>query len=603
MDKAKSVSRLDAFRAWLSRPGLVFWLLILAFVLTAPCIPTGLAADDYIIRFAAFPTSDFPVSPQSMMDSFAFSRGHRALMDIGLMGWWSVPEGEVSFWRPLASLSHALDFKILTNQVWLMHIHNLAWFLGCVIVALALYRKWLAPFWAAGLAALLFTIDDAHAMPIAWIANRNALMTLFFGLATLWAHDKWRRDHRPWGLPLALTSLTLGLLCGESAIATGAYLFAYALFLDPAKWWRAFLLIIPYALVVVAWRIIYQAQGYVVSGSGLYQDPGHEPLQFALSFVQRFPILLLGQFAGPNSGLWTLTQWPWTDAQLALAAVFLMFMAWQMWPLVRRSAAARFFATGVVLSAVPIAATLPNDRLLLFVGFGAMGLVGEWLATVFPEASAGETDARGVRPWAVSGKPAKLLAVIFIGAHLVFSPFNLAFSSYVPRFIQKPVDIASEVLPVKDPEHPRDVIIVSCPSELIPGYVPFVRLARGEPVPPPTWMLYGGMQGTNVTVLDAYTLEMRPDEGFLPSPWNTITRGPANPVAAGYSVDLPVFRADVTKVTKDGRPEVVQFHFKRPLRSPEYAWYYWKERALAPFPLPEPGQTVHIPTLTYLWWL
>jgi hypothetical protein len=35
---------------------------------------------------------------------------------------------------------------------------------------------------AAALALWCFALDDAHAMPIAWLANRNALVSALFGI-------------------------------------------------------------------------------------------------------------------------------------------------------------------------------------------------------------------------------------------------------------------------------------------------------------------------------------------------------------------------------------------------------------------------------------
>jgi hypothetical protein len=36
----------------------------------------------------------------------------------------------------------------------------------------------------AGMAALLFAVEDAHSMVAGWIANRNALLCLVFGVGS-----------------------------------------------------------------------------------------------------------------------------------------------------------------------------------------------------------------------------------------------------------------------------------------------------------------------------------------------------------------------------------------------------------------------------------
>lgn len=40
-------------------------------------------------------------------------------------------------------------------------------------------------------------------------------------------------------------------------------------------------------------------------------------------------------------------------------------------PILRARPEARFFATGMLVAVIPICATVPHDRLLLYVGFGA----------------------------------------------------------------------------------------------------------------------------------------------------------------------------------------------------------------------------------------
>ena len=80
---------------------------------------------------------------------------------------------------------------------------------------------------AAALAALLYVIDDARGMPVGFIANRNALLATVFGVLSLIAHDRWRRDgwHSvvvvvPFCLLLALLSAEAGT--GAAAMAATA---------------------------------------------------------------------------------------------------------------------------------------------------------------------------------------------------------------------------------------------------------------------------------------------------------------------------------------------------------------------------------------------
>ena len=50
-------------------------------------------------------------------------------------------------------------------------------------------------------------------------------------------------------------------------------------------------------------------------------------------------------------------------------------------PLLRRDREARFWTLGMVLALLPISATFPANRLLFFVGLGAMALLARLLAS------------------------------------------------------------------------------------------------------------------------------------------------------------------------------------------------------------------------------
>ena len=88
------------------------------------------------------------------------------------------------------------------------------------------------PVWIAGLATLIYAVDDAHGMLVGWIANRNGLVTAVLGVLALILFIRWRREGWRPGAFTAPFVFAVALLAGESAIAVGAYLIAYVLFLE-----------------------------------------------------------------------------------------------------------------------------------------------------------------------------------------------------------------------------------------------------------------------------------------------------------------------------------------------------------------------------------
>ena len=230
---------------------------------------------------------------------------------------------------------------------------------------------------------LMFALEDAHAMNVAWLANRHALISLVAGGLMLLCHLRWRDGAGARWLWAALVALAAGLCAGEATLGAVAYLVAWQLTLDPAPRRQRWLGIAPYALLVLMWRALYDHLGYGVNGSDLYLDPGREPLSFGLATLARWPVLQLGQWlqvpvdlvmALPPNGQLTV---------LLAGVVTCVGLLWLLGELLRSSAVARFRSLGMALALVPLCAAFPMDRLLIFAGIGAFGLLMFGVAAFF----------------------------------------------------------------------------------------------------------------------------------------------------------------------------------------------------------------------------
>ena len=246
------------FTDWLASPRLPVRLAAIAVLLAMPSLWAGLQIDDYIHRleFQGFPDALRFFDRGSM---FVFMTGdpERAqdMMNFGMVPWWTYRDVLLRFLRPVSVATHRVDYALWPDTPWAMHLHSLVWFACLVALVTLLYRRIMGPGWVAGLAGLLYAVDDARAMPAGWIANRNGIMAGLFGVMAILLHDQWRRDKRPWAHVLALASLLLALLSNESGLAVTAYLFAYAVFLDEGTWLRRAATLAPYAILVIAWRV------------------------------------------------------------------------------------------------------------------------------------------------------------------------------------------------------------------------------------------------------------------------------------------------------------------------------------------------------------
>ncbi len=190
---------------------------------------------------------------------------------------------------------------------------------------------------AVGLATLLFAVDDVHSMNLGWLANRHAIICVVFGGLAFLAHLRWRESGRGSWLLLSPATMGLALFCGESALGAAAYLVAWQLTLDKGSWLRRLGGIAPQALLILAWRLVYNDLGYGISGSDLYVDPANYPLPFALALLERWPELQSSQWLGvPMDVVMSMPSIVRLGA-FALGLATCVFMAWLLFPLLRRS--------------------------------------------------------------------------------------------------------------------------------------------------------------------------------------------------------------------------------------------------------------------------
>lgn len=218
--------------------------------LCLPALGVGLHMDDYAQRMTMLRAPRVLTEPLAVFASLPGDPElNRRYMDLGILPWWTVPDYRLAFSRILSAVSMWIDYRLWPDSPVLMHAHSLLWLGLMVLVAALLYRR-LLDAWSAGLAALLYAFDEAHAMPTAWLANRNALIATALGLLALLAHDRWRRYGRRWGAAASAGCLALALLSGEAALGAAGYLAAYALILEDGSWSRRLGSLLPAGAVV-----------------------------------------------------------------------------------------------------------------------------------------------------------------------------------------------------------------------------------------------------------------------------------------------------------------------------------------------------------------
>ncbi len=547
----------------LSSPRAPLGLAVLGAVLCLPACLSGFLLDD-------FGMANLFAEGAPAWDVFDFRRLGTIpeWRESGFIGWWAADEMQLAFFRPLSSLSHALDFALWPRAAWLMHVENALLYGGIVALAGLFFRRLGLPPLAAGFALLLFVIDETHAQTAGWISARNTLWAGLLGVTTLLVHHRWRSANWRAGAVLGPFTFALALLAGEGGLAWGGYLAAYVLFLERGPLWRRGAVLLPYVAVAILWQLAYRTAGYGALGSDIYLDVGAHPLAFLWGCLRNTVVMGAAQLTLPVATAFAVQPVGW-----ALSAVALVGFGGLIWPLLRVDPRARFLAAGALLAATPFGATFPSDRLLLPLGVGGSALV----ALVVLAWRDGSLVRRGLRPacWAL------------LAAHVALSPLLFVPSLFFPMSFEVSARKLVEAIPDEG-----TVVVVNLPIDLLMFWPEDMRQHAEEPWPEHVYLLHGGMEPIHVSGIDDRTLEIRADAGWMPSPLDRMARSSDLPVIEDQWFALEQMGVEVLEVTEDGRPSRARFHFKDPLDT--WQWITWEGEDVVPFEPPSPGEEVRL---------
>ncbi len=574
---------------------LPIFLAVLGIVLAGSSLWGGWIGDDDHHRLRLIGSKDLPELSGEPMKMFIFADGNpehtQRLMDIGVWPWWTMPTLKVAFMRPLSVITHWLDYKLWPESPAMMHAHNLAWFAGLAIAVTFLYRRMHGLTVVAGLAALLYVIDDARGMPVGFIANRNAILAAFFGVMAIIAHDRWRRGSDVRFAFVAPLLLLASLLSAEAGIGTIAYLFAHAVFfergplMDRGSLMRRAAVLMPYALVVVGWRVAWTMLDYGIYGIGLYVDPVSEPIRFTVAVMNRVSVLLLSQFFFPPSAAYIVAMGFGYRYHFVIgAAIIVIALGVAIARRIRWDATTRFWTLGMLLAVLPICATFPSDRMLFFVGLGAFALIAKCLDAC---------RAGPARP--PIGACARALAITLLVIHVGIAPLVLAVRAYMPIAPRSLLESFYIHLPPDEAIRQQTIVAICAPVPFAAGYLPEHRALAGLPVPAHTRVLApNDSDFVRVRRLDAHTLSIQPAKGYLRIPTDRLARSRHHPMSIAQRVELAGLTVEIVSLTEDGRPLEAVFRFDTPLEDASLVWLQWEDGAFRSFAPPAIGESVEL---------
>lgn len=212
----------------------------------------------------------------------------RAILSAPLLG--DIPNSPI--WRPLTTLSFALDWRIGGHGPFWFHLVNLLLYGGIAVLWTLLIRRMFGPGLLPWIAGSLFAVHPIHTEAVSWISGRPDLLAAFFGLIALHLaidpRSSWRR----------LTPLAVLFAMGSkesAAVLPAVLLYTHWAFRKDRKGPS-----IALGLASIIPVVLYLILRRETQGSWFHQgiDPLDNPL-LGTSLFQRIPTVLdlVGRYA------------------------------------------------------------------------------------------------------------------------------------------------------------------------------------------------------------------------------------------------------------------------------------------------------------------
>lgn len=518
-------------------------ILFATFVACLPVLFSGFLGDDYIHYALLSPDIAIPkANDWSLFGLFSWIDAeparNKVLMDLGVLPWWTEEGMRYQFWRPLAEISHWIDHSLWHDTPWLMHLHSLLWYLGLGYLIYRLFRQLTTNETVVLLALAIYLLDSTHGLTLSWIANRNSLMATFFGVLSIQHYILWREHQASKDFGISLACLVASLFSGEIGISTSCYLGAFALFLERKGPARGLVALWPFALTCMVWWALYKMGNFGATHSDVnYIDPVESPLIFLSKAFERIPVLLFAQLGIVPAEIYGFSPNP-MPLYLIIACLFIAGVIYLLWPLMKESATARFWAAGALFSVAPITTTVPADRNLLFVGIGSSMLLGMLFHTLFTRLQTSRLHRGGT--W--------ILVVI----HLILAPLLMPVFSYSPQIWNHLMGLPlARKIPITNPD--ESLLTFGIPMPIGLGSTP-MRFAEGLPLANKFWMISSLKQNFTITRANHDTLLVKAEDGFIDSIEATLRNVHRKPFTPDFKISLTDMDIAVKRVDENGRP-------------------------------------------------
>jgi Flp pilus assembly protein TadD len=269
---------------------------------------------------------------------------------------WSLEGPRSGYYRPVVTLSLALETRLFGGSPAAYHLMNVIYHLGASLALVWAARRILPSSVGAWIGGLVFIVHPIHTESVAWVSGRTDLIATFFFCLAVGCYARTDGPHSPW-MAGAMAGAAAAFLSKEAAIALPAVLLAWELARPQQTWGVVALRLLPIGAVTAGCL----ALRHLVLGSvvGPLVDGGlSERLATGVATLGRYLLLLVAPYPpNPDRVLEPLLGWgtwqPWASLGILLGLAAAAHLTW------RRSRLPVFLLAWFLLTLLPATPLLP----------------------------------------------------------------------------------------------------------------------------------------------------------------------------------------------------------------------------------------------------
>ncbi len=148
--------------------------LIIIFLIVVSCAAFGRIAGN---NFVNFDDSEYITGNNNIKSGFNLENIK-----------WAFTAVVVGNWHPLTLISHILDWQLFGANASGHHLISLCLHIGAVIFLFLFLNKTTNNLWPSAFAAVLFALHPLRVESVAWAAERKDVLSMFFGMACIYAY-------------------------------------------------------------------------------------------------------------------------------------------------------------------------------------------------------------------------------------------------------------------------------------------------------------------------------------------------------------------------------------------------------------------------------